>query len=166
MLTQERLKEVARYCPDTGIFTWKVTHSNNAKVGSECGYLNTLGYRAMVIHGERHLAHRLSWLYMAGSFPANNIDHINQKRNDNRWENLRDVTQRENIRNSTLRSDNTSGFTGVCWNKRKSKWAAQIQVDGKNKNLGLFSDINDAIAARKAANIKHGFHENHGKQAF
>ncbi|AHY83154.1 putative HNH endonuclease [Escherichia phage e4/1c] len=60
-------------------------------------------------------------------------------------------------------SNNTSGFTGVTFNKSKGKWQCQAQIDGKYKYLGLFDDLDQAISARKRFNIDNGFHENHGK---
>lgn len=98
-----------------------------------------------------------------GFWPSGEIDHISGCRIDNRMRNMRDVTSSDNGKNSALSSINKSGFTGVHWNKRCSKWVANIGVNGKNKYLGSFPDINEAIAARAAANIKFGYHENHGR---
>jgi hypothetical protein len=79
------------------------------------------------------------------------VDHINHNPLDNRLENLRVCTNQENMRNRGLVSNNTSGYTGVCWVKASCKWIARITVSGKLMTLGTYSDINDAIAVRKAA---------------
>jgi hypothetical protein len=62
-----------------------------------------------------------------------------------------------------MRSDNTSGITGVTWHSQRGKWLAQIWVNGKKVHLGVFLSIDDAARARKDAEIKYSFHENHGK---
>lgn len=62
-----------------------------------------------------------------------------------------------------MQANNTSGHTGVYWNGLRGKWYARIVVSGESKNLGHFLEKDEAIAARLAAEIKYGFHENHGK---
>lgn len=92
------------------------------------------------------------------------VDHINHNGLDNTRENIRIVTHKENQRNQSVCSINTSGFAGVYWHKPRNKWRATIYVEGKRKDLGRFSKIEDAIEARKNALIKYGYHENHGKR--
>lgn len=167
MITQVRLKELIVYTPETGVFTWKVRTSNCVHVGDIAGSCHThtsgKSYREIGIAGKLYRAHRLAWLYTHGHFPPREIDHINGDGTDNRLCNLRSVTPSENQRNSRLRSDNSSGTSGVSWQRAARKWVAQIKVDSKSKHLGLFEDLDDAIAARKAAEIEHGFHQNHGE---
>lgn len=85
--------------------------------------------------------------------PKNNmiIDHINHNKRDNRKCNLRVCTKNENNINKKIRSNNTSGCTGVCYVKDKRKWKASIRKEGRDYNLGYFLDIEDAIKARKEA---------------
>ena len=162
-LTQEMLKENIHYEPKTGLFTRLKAKSNSVKVGDIAGYINKVnGYRAIQINGKIYKAHRLAFLYMTGKFPTDEVDHINHSRDDNRFVNLRKVTRLENLRNQSMYSKNKSGFTGVCWHERDSKWVANIRINGKLKHLGYFKDIDEAIEARKEANIEHGFHGNHG----
>jgi len=78
-------------------------------------------------------------------------DHINGDTLDNRRENLRTVTRTQNNYNVGLHSNNTSGHTGVIWNKNREKWEAQIQYKGKHIYLGRHKDKKDAIEARKEA---------------
>lgn len=109
------------------------------------------------------LAHRVVYLIHHGNWPENHIDHLDGNGLNNAPDNLRDATNQENMRNAKLYKTNKSGTTGVRWRKDISKWTARICVDGKNLNLGYFTEKEDAIEARKAAEREHGFHENHGR---
>jgi hypothetical protein len=100
---------------------------------------------------------------VTGEFPPNDIDHINGNRNDNRWANLRGVERSINMKNCARRSDNTSGFTGVTWDGYRKKWRSTIFVDGRKHQLGRHDDFETACAARKAGNVRFGFHPNHGR---
>jgi hypothetical protein len=99
-----------------------------------------------------------------GSWPEDQIDHINGNKKDNRLENLRAVSNRENLRNKKIYKNNTSGTIGVSFYKSKQGYQASIKINGKRKNLGVFKNKEEAIAARAAANIKYNFHENHGRK--
>ena len=160
-MTQERLKEVLEHDGDTGEFAWKVS-GNGRRKGMMAGTLNSSGYRQIKIDGKRYMAHRLAWLYIYGEFPEHQIDHIDHDKANNRIENLRSVTHQENARNSSLSKNNSSGINGVSWHKVKHKWQAQITIDSKKIHLGYFTDLDQAITARKEANIKYNFHSNHG----
>ena len=89
------------------------------------------------------------------------IDHINGDRYDNRIINLKEATTSENNRNRRITDRNTSGYVGVV--KQGDKWYAYIKVDGKKIHLGTYNTKDEAIQARKQAEKKYGFHENHGK---
>lgn len=122
------------------------------------------GYKKIHFLGVDIELHRLIWFYQTGEWP-NVIDHINGDKLDNRWENLRNVTQFENCRNVRRRKDNISGTTGVHWSKRRNKWIAKIQnEDGKTISLGSFSSKKEAIVVRKTAEIKYGYSSTHGRQ--
>ena len=162
MITQERIKELLHYCPDTGTFTWKNRASRRVRIGDKAGCTGTEGYISIRINYKTYSAHRLAFFYMTGSWPVDQVDHINQTRDDNRWTNLRPVTPQENQKNASMHSRNKSGMTGVCWCTQNGKWRAQIRVNEKIKHLGIFGVKEDAVSARKAANIKYGFHSNHG----
>lgn len=161
-LKQERLKEILHYNPEAGEFTRKVSNNSRIKVGDIVGTVRKDGYLRIMIDGKDYLAHRLAYLYITGSFPTNQVDHINHSKDDNRWINLRLVSNQENHRNQSMRVDNKSGFNGVYWSKHANKWHSQIRSNGKKKHLGYFKDLDEAITARKKANIKYGFHLNHG----
>lgn len=166
MITQERIKELLHYNSETGVFTWRVSRGMR-KVGDLAGTVYTgsegKSYIQIQVDFKLYRAHRLSWLYMYGAFPSRQIDHINGNGVDNRISNLRSVTHSENSKNRRLQSNNVSGACGVYWNKAMGKWVAFLNVDLKRVYLGCFTVINDAIAARRAAEIEHGFHENHGE---
>jgi hypothetical protein len=164
-LTQKELKESLHYEPKTGVFTWLASRGNSVKVGDIAGYIDKLGYRFIKINGKMYKAHRLVFLYMTGKFPPDEIDHLNHLRYDNRFVNLRHATRVENSRNRSMNSNNTSGFNGVYWHEGASKWRVRIRVNGKDKHLGLFTDMDDAIIARKKANVENEFHANHGAVA-
>ena len=120
-------------------------------------------YRIGRIFGKNFKRSRVIFALYHGKWPENDIDHINQIRDDDRIVNLREVTHQENMRNIPMLSTNTSGVTGVGWYKPSGKWKAQIQNSGKGIYLGYFRDKQDAIAARKEAEIEYGFHKNHGQ---
>ena len=91
------------------------------------------------------------------------IDHEDGITTNNKLINLKAVTRRENNVNAKKRKDSSSSVTGVSYHKIKQKWTAYINDNGRRINLGDFLDINDAIAARKLAEIQYGYHANHGR---
>lgn len=166
MFTQEELKDNLHYDPDTGIFTWIKFRGGKASIGRLAGYASASRPGAMywvISIGRRNYgAHRLAILYVTGKFPAHEVDHINGNGLDNRWVNLRAVTKTINSQNTKLQKNNKSGVCGVSWAKKSRSWVAQIKVNKVNIHLGLFKNLFDAVCARKNANIKYGFHRNHG----
>lgn len=161
MITQERLKQLVSYDPDTGIFIRKISLAHNAKAGSSAGTKNSQhGYLEFSIDCKTYTCHRLAWLYMFGEFPKSQIDHINHIKTDNRMKNLRCVIASENQKNRKLNKNNSSGYSGV--RKIKNRWQCQIVVDTQFIYLGSFNNLSDAINARKKAEKEYGFHENHG----
>jgi len=162
MLTQEKLKLLLDYDQETGLFLWGVTLGCRAKKGNRAGGLDRCGYIEIGINGRQYKAHRLAWLYVYGVWPEF-IDHINHVRDDNRIINLRSVSRQENSKNRKINHNNTSGVCGVYRYKSSMKWVSLICVDTKLVNLGYFNDFFEACCVRKSAEIKHGYHENHGK---
>lgn len=159
-ITQERLKELFSYNPDTGLFIRLVSTAKKNKVGDVAGSIDN-GYLRVKIDGSSYRLHRLSFLYMDGFMP-DEVDHINHIRNYNRWLNLREASDLDNSRNKSISKKNTSGVIGVSWFKDRKKWRSQIMVANKTIWLGQYSNFIDAITARKKAEVFHGFHENHG----
>ena len=150
-LTAEYLRSVLHYSPETGIFTRKISTAHRVKVGDAAGCPGGGGYLRIQLQGRRYKAHRLAWLYVYGEWPKDQLDHTNRIRTDNRIANLREVTNKQNGQNRSKPSNNTSGHPGVSWNKRISKWQAQIKHNYKDVYLGCFATIEEALSARKAA---------------
>ena len=120
------------------------------------GYIRPDLYIAVRLKGQIYLAHRVVWCLHYGYWPTELIDHINGIRHDNRIENLREVTVAKN-RLNVRQARNDSGVVGVTWAKKERNWRASININGKGVNLGHFSNLNDAIAARKAAELEHNY---------
>jgi len=150
-LTAEQLRERFSYDPDTGVFTQRLRTTSRVKVGEPLGSLTHNGYVEVWVHGSKYMAHRLAWLYVYGKWPEAHLDHINRVRTDNRIGNLREASKVQNGQNTKLNRRNTSGVKGVCWCSQYQKWKAYICLNRSVRALGRFTDINDAIAARKAA---------------
>lgn len=122
------------------------------------------GYKHGRIFDKKHYAHRVVMALTTGEWPEE-VDHINGVAADNRPENLRSVTHKENGRNIKRGTLNTSGALGVVFDRRQNTWSARIGVDMRSVFIGSFKTKEDAIAARKEAERRHGFHENHGRTA-
>lgn len=87
--------------------------------------------------------------------PPYQKDHWDQDKTNNRKLNLRIVTPSENSINRKMRSDNKSGYRGVWRHASNKYWCAQIGFEGKREYLGCFEEIDDAVEARRKAEIKH-----------
>lgn len=145
-LTQEYIKSILNYDPETGVLTWK----NRVKVGKEVGGISH-GYRRLGVDGVRYLAHRIIWLWNYGYLPENEIDHINRIKDDNRLINLREVSRQCNQRNRGPNKNNTSGVKGVYWSKQRNKYIAQIKINNKKYHLGYHRELDTAALHRLAA---------------
>jgi hypothetical protein len=100
----------------------------------------------IAVGGQRISRHILIWAILKGEWPGQ-VDHRNRDGSDDRIEGLRPATQSQNLANATIRSDNTSGYKGVSWDKARNKWMACIHINGRFKNLGRFDDPAEAHAA-------------------
>ena len=158
--------KILEYIPETGQFYWE--ERENDWSGFNTRYANTeafksidnLGYRQTVIYGVKYRAGRLAWFMMNNKWPEN-IDHINGNKADDRFCNLRDVSIRENGLNQKRSSRNKSGVSGVL--KVGRKWVSGISHNGERITLGRYDLFEDAVKARKEAEKKYGYHENHGR---
>jgi hypothetical protein len=83
------------------------------------------------------------------------VDHINRDTFDNRRENLRLVSREVNAQNRKLHSNNKLKATGVIYRKDRGKYLAYIGIKSKPVYLGYFDSIDEAMAARKAAELKY-----------
>ena len=179
------LKRLLSYNPSTGQLTWRERpnwmfkrhhYTNeretfariwNSKHAGKPAFtsVNADGYHQGQIFKSLFRAHRVIACMMTGDWPSRQVDHLNGDRADNRWENLRLVSREQNMRNAKLYANNTSGVVGVCWLKRERSWLARIGTGKKSIVLGYFKEFDDAVEARKAAEIKYGYHKNHGRAA-
>jgi hypothetical protein len=180
MQTQEldarTARELLRYEPETGELFWRERsrhffrcrrswHSWNTRYSLKevAKGSRTNGYRVLTIFGKRYRAHRVIWLLVYGEFPLEEIDHINGNKIDNSLKNLRCVTSHENNKNAKRPHTNRSGVVGVSLLKKTGEWYASVSVNHKTISLGSFKTLGEAAVARKAAEIKYGFHDNHGR---
>jgi len=178
------LRELLRYVPETGELFWRERDVRWFKDGGarakeyNCASWNTkwAGKRAFMgmdthgyFHGKllgvRYLAHRIIYAYIHNIWPSDTIDHINGDKTDNRWKNLRLVTQQENNRNLKLRSNNTSGVIGVSWCGIRKKWRVAIGADRKIQRSCYRATFEEAVFERKRLEREYGYHANHGRKA-
>ena len=155
MITQEHVKNLLTYEPESGSLIRRVDYGNYSrwKKGTIVGTKDKDGYIVTHFMGESKKVHHLVWLYHHGYLPKM-LDHINRCPWDNRIENLRLTNKRENAINSKIQKNNTSGTKGVSWCKNTGKWEVYITLKRKKIGLGHFREIKDAIAARKSAEDK------------
>ena len=157
----EDFKSSAKISCETRCRQWNGLYANKP-----AGAINNAGYYSVIINGKSMLAHRVIWKMVYGSWPDKNIDHINGDRTDNRIENLRCVSQSENLRNSKKRSDNKSGASGVTWHSQRQKWQVRMMTQsGKYKFYGLFKELDKAIEIRNAIASYLGYTDRHGIDA-
>lgn len=183
MIEVSLLRELLAVDPETGVLTWlprradhfaplsghRADMARNKWNGQNAG-LPALtapsgnGYMVGRLLGRACLAHRAAFALYHGRWPTGQIDHIDHDGTNNRQDNLREVSKAENNRNRSKSSRNTSGHTGVHWCKQGRRWMAQIKINGRSTHIGGFYRIEDAVAARGAAEKAHGFHPNHGRE--
>lgn len=152
--TLDVLQSLFRYDPNTGDIFWIASGKGKIKKKA-AGTQELSGYKGIVVNGKRIRAHIIAWALYHNKWPDDQLDHINGVKSDNRIANLREATNSQNGKNLKIKSNNTSGTTGVGYDKINDKWRATIKVDGKQKNLGRYLNIEDAIFVRKQAEIKY-----------
>jgi hypothetical protein len=178
-MTPEQLREILSYDAGTGELTWKFREAhwfkdgyrtaeseaknwNGKYAGKRAGYLAPVGYRYISLPcGGRVPEHRVIWAITNDVWP-DVIDHINGDPLDNAFTNLRNVTQGANMSNARMWSHNTSGVTGVYWDKKCGRWVAKIKVDSKTINLKSGPSFDEAAKVRKEAEAFYEFTPRHG----
>ena len=162
------LRKRLRYEPETGKLFWLdyegMPNNWRARFAGKEAFTSimNIGYSHGSVDGRLYLAHRVAYAIHHGEWPTMGVDHINGVRNDNRINNLRVVSQQDNLRNSSMKTNNTSGVTGVSWYKPTGRWLARVCVGYHRIHIGYFDTIEEATAARKEASAKYGFTERHG----
>lgn len=168
------IDECLDYFPETGEFKWKnrprehfATERgwktfNSQRAGVSAGTLNSEGYLQVMINKQLVLLHRAAFAIMGKCIEGLHVDHIDHNRLNNSWKNLRAVTQAENNRNISRRVNSNSKIVGIYFNEKEGLWYPRIQVDYENIYLGATKDFFEAFCRCKSAELKYGFHENHG----
>ena len=118
------------------------------------------GYIRVMVDYRSYYAHRVIWLIVTGEWP-DRIDHINGDRSDNRFKNLRSVNSSDNSKNQKKSAKNTTGIMGLY--RQSKKWRVRIKANGKFISLGYFDNYFEACCVRKSAEVKYGYHANHGR---
>lgn len=155
MLTYEDLLRQVHYCPETGVFTRLTGRNAGTTVTVRPGQYGQLWLKFGDNERQIFLLHRLAWFYMTGEWPKNSVDHINGKRDDTRWVNLRDVTHRTNILNRQgANSNNILGVRGVCQHDERFK--AQFWNGETTIHLGMFDTVEEASDAWQEAHSARG----------
>ena len=144
-------KEIKRhldYNPDTGELTWLVSPGNRIKAGDEAGSINGLGYRIVIFQRTVYYVHRVAYFLMTGQNlePGLQMDHINRNRSDNRWRNLRVVTQSENLANSKVSRNNKLGEKHIH-QIRNGRYAVNIRRENYSY-IRTFCTLEYAIKTR------------------
>lgn len=166
-ITQALLHEYLNYDPITGHLSWKKKLSRKVVVGNRAGCLvKGRDARILKIFGHVYIEHRIIWLYVYGHAlkSTEHIDHINHNESDNSISNLRLTSQKENNKNLSKRSDNSTGVTGVWFNKRhvNKPYTAEIKTCSGKKKTKSFATLDEAKAQRKVWESEEGYHLNHG----
>jgi hypothetical protein len=147
------MNEHFKYCSDGNFVLIKKQYKGSV-IGTPVGWLQKNGYLRISIKGKFYQAHRLVWLFHKKELPLYDIDHINGNKSDNRIENLRDINHKLNTQNiSKPKKNNALGILGVT--KVKNKFASNIWLNGKQKYLGKFDDIELAELVYQEAKIKY-----------
>jgi hypothetical protein len=162
MIDQNYLKDRLHYNPKSGVFTWKPKAGatpaergwNTRYAGTVAGSVQPNGYLYIGIGGRIIQAHRLAWLYVAGSWPKDQIDHADLNKLNNAFNNLRAATPSQNMAN--MRGRAASGFKGVTATAA-NRWVAHIRDGPRTVYLGTYDTPEEAHAAYAgAARMKYG----------
>jgi hypothetical protein len=149
-LSHEEILSIFNYDSINGSLIWKISMPPKGKKGAIAGTICKNGYITIGIKGTRYYAHRLVWVHQTGSWPSEDIDHIDGNKSNNKLENLRAGTDSQNMQNlKKAHADNISGFLGV--ERKRHRWMARIMVSGKRLTLGTFDTPEEAHAAYLSA---------------
>lgn len=171
------LRQCLRYDAHTGKLFWlqrpewmfessRVARTVNTRHAGKEAFttVHRTGRLVGTIMGKQILAHRVAYYLGTGEHPSLFVDHINGDPLDNRLFNLRLVNRSENARNRKRTSELWKGDYFGVRQSSKNRWRASIRVDGEVIEIGSFPSVEEAIKARKGAELKYGFHANHGRE--
>lgn len=156
-ITQDELKQLMEYNPETGNLIWKSARKKGSIAGARVGYVHHSGYRYCEVNGKHYAAHRLAWLYSYGILPDCQIDHKDSNRDNNSLSNLRLAinNHKDNSQNRAVNKTSKTGIKGVNGPNKYGKYMARITVNKVTIFLGEFNTILDAGAAYKEAKFKY-----------
>lgn len=151
-LSADYAHSLLKYDMIAGELIWKYQHHKRAQwngrfAGKPAGHRDKSGYTKLRIDGRLYFRHRVIWLLMTGNTPDGEIDHIDRNPTNDAWNNLRIATPSQNSSNQKVRTNKTSSYKGVWWNKRNGKWAAAIQSNNVSYHIGYFATEELAYAA-------------------
>lgn len=161
----DQLKSKITYCPISGDIKKRSAKYLRKDRKVPFGTITkTFGksYIRLDIFNRHYLAHRIAWFYYHGTWP-DDIDHIDGNGLNNSIFNLRSVSRSSNLKNKRLYSKNKSGISGVTYLEKTDNYKVYIVVEGSRVYLGRHKTIFDAACAKKAAEKRFSFHENHGQ---
>jgi hypothetical protein len=164
--TAELVKKTFGYDPETGLLR-RLSKVKGRSLNDPVGYAaknvrSGKTYIMVRMKLKTYVAHRLIWVLVHGTWPAQELDHEDGDGTNNRITNLREATHAQNQKNKRRPAHNSSGHVGVVWIKDDKKWAARVYRGRETLCYGVYHTIEEAIAARKKAEAEHDFHENHG----
>lgn len=161
-ITQALLKEYLDYDPKTGHLTWIKKPSKRSNINERAGSLiPKSGYRSITLFGKSYAEHHVVWFWNKGYW-ATMLDHEDQKRDNNKISNLKEVTAFENAQNRQRRKGTKVEEAGIWFNRKRQRYVAEITVHGKKVFQQTFVNVEDAITARRAKLKELGFGINHG----
>jgi hypothetical protein len=146
-MKEEGIRDVLDYDPETGVFRWKKNRGRRYCAGRLAGSFDKDGYRIVTVLGWRLRCGRLAWWFVHGTWPVNEIDHINLVRSDDRIANLRLASRQENAANKGNHKKRMPFPKGVAFKgdrPRARPWVAHIRRNGVKKHLGHFASMADA----------------------
>jgi hypothetical protein len=151
-ILHDELRQLLSYEPVTGKFVWLVD-TRNTIAGDEAGHCNPANpYVRIAIGGRSYYAQQLAWFYMTGEWPAEEIDHQDVEHANNKWENIRPATHRQNACNTKVQARNRLGLKGVS--QKGERFVAKLTCAGKRQTLGWFPTAKEAALAYDAAAIE------------
>ncbi|MGE4336219.1 MAG: HNH endonuclease [Pigmentiphaga sp.] len=178
-LSRDIVRELLHYNPGTGAFTWRHRGLHwfkseadcrkwNSKLAGKpagCTYTTKRGYQrsSLRLLGKLYGTHQIAFMYMEGRM-VECVDHINRNAADNAWINLRAADVRENNLNASINANNTSGYTGVYWDKGRNAYQARVYENYKCIHLGRFETAELAHQAVVAKRKALGYSPGHGEK--
>lgn len=150
-LTIDFIRTALDYDPATGLLTWKSPQSNRVRAGNRAGVIAANGRRYINVGGEKQMAHRLAWAHHYGEWPAGDVKQKNGNHDDCCIDNLVEQSRAETASNRRVNANSKSGHPGVTWSQRNKCWQVHITKDYKQVGVGYFTDLAEAIEARREA---------------